>query len=47
MTKQEAYRTFRCWHCVFCDNDEGICTAGNPESDNCPKDDRVEMEVGE
>ena len=38
MTKQEAYKTFRCYHCVFRDDESGICLAGDPESEECPKD---------
>lgn len=45
MTKQEAYQTFRCLHCVFCDNDEGVCTAGEPGSDDCTKDDEDKVVV--
>lgn len=44
MTKQEAYKTFRCFHCVYLDSDEGICLCGDPESDICPKDEDVEQE---
>ena len=44
MTKQEAYKTFRCCHCVHLDRDEGICLCGNPESDICPKDEIDEQE---
>lgn len=44
MTKQEADKTFRCWHCVYLDRSEGICLCGNPDSENCPKDDTAEQE---
>lgn len=40
MTKQEAYRTFQCYQCPYCDHDKGICTCGDPDSDDCQKDDR-------
>lgn len=36
MTKQEAYKTFKCQHCVFLDRDTGICLCGDPESEDCP-----------
>lgn len=38
MTKQEAYKTFRCLHCVYRDSETGICLCGDFESDDCPKD---------
>lgn len=44
MTKQEAYKTFKCWHCVYLDNDKGICLCGDPDSDDCPKDYTAEQE---
>lgn len=37
MTKQEAYKTFRCWHCVYYDHDEGVCLCGDPDSEECQK----------
>lgn len=37
MTKNEAYKSFKCFHCVFLDRDEGICTAGDSESDDCKR----------
>ena len=43
MTKQEAYKTFRCWHCVYLDNDKGICLCGDTDSDDCPKDYTAEL----
>lgn len=43
MKKQEAYKTFRCWHCVYLDNDEGICPCGNLDSNDCPKDETEEQ----
>lgn len=36
-TKQQAYKNFDCWHCVFRDADSGMCVAGDLESDICPK----------
>lgn len=42
MTKNEAYKIFRCYHCVYCDREEGVCVAGDPESDDCPKDEKQE-----
>ena len=44
MTKQEAYKTFRCWHCVYLDRGEGICLCGGPGSDVRPKDYTAELE---
>ncbi len=38
MTKQEAYKSFRCLHCPYRDFETGICLCGDPESDDCPKD---------
>ena len=43
MKKQEAYKTFRCWHCVYLDNDEGICPCGNLDSNDYPKDETEEQ----
>lgn len=40
MTKQEAYKTFRCWNCIYCDHDEGVCLCGAPDSEECSKDDK-------
>ncbi len=46
MTKQEAYKSFRCWHCSYRDSDSGECICGDPDDENCPRDmeepDRVE-----
>lgn len=44
MTKQEAYKTFRCFRCMYLDRDEGICLCGDPDSENCPKDEIDEQE---
>ena len=44
MKKIEAYKTFRCWHCVYVDSDEGICLCGDPDSDDCLKDETAEQE---
>ena len=38
MKKNEAYKSFRCMHCVFLDTDSGVCLCGDSESDECPKD---------
>ncbi len=38
MTKREAYKTLRCWHCVYLDDDSGECLCGDPEDDECQKD---------
>lgn len=37
MTKREAYLSFKCWHCVYLENESGECLYGEPESDECPK----------
>lgn len=37
MTKREAYLSFKCWHCVFLDNENSMCVCGDPESEECPK----------
>lgn len=37
LTKQEAYKSLRCWHCVYRDSDSGECLCGEPEDENCPK----------
>ena len=37
MTKQEAYKQFKCLHCVFLDRDTEMCLCGDPESEDCPK----------
>ena len=44
MTKQEAYKTFRCLHCVYLDSETGICLCGEPESDECQKDTKEDNE---
>ena len=38
MTKNEAYKTLRCLHCVYRDSETGICLCGELESDECLKD---------
>lgn len=38
MTKNEAYKTFRCWHCPYLDRDEGVCLCGDPDSEKCERD---------
>lgn len=38
MTKNEAYKSFRCFHCVFLDHESGMCLCGDLESDECQKD---------
>lgn len=38
MTKQEAYKSCKCLHCVYRDAETGICLCGDPESEYCPKD---------
>lgn len=38
MTKQEAYKSFRCWHCPYRDSDSGECLCGDPDDENCPRD---------
>lgn len=38
MTKQEAYKSFRCWHCSYRDSDSGECLCGDPDDENCPRD---------
>lgn len=37
MTKREAYLSFKCWHCVYLENESGECLYGEAESDECPK----------
>ena len=37
MTKREAYLSFKCWHCVFFENEYGEWLCGDPKSDECPK----------
>ena len=37
ITKNEAYRTHQCRHCVYLDDDTGFCLAEDPDSDSCPK----------
>lgn len=37
MTRQEAYRNFRCWHCSYLERDSGVCLCGDPDSEECPK----------
>lgn len=37
MTRNDAYKSFKCWHCPFLDSDEGECLGGDPESDECPR----------
>ncbi|MGN0398867.1 MAG: hypothetical protein ACI4EO_01950 [Blautia sp.] len=44
MKKNEAYKSFRCMHCAFLDRDSGVCLCGDPESDECPKDEEVNDE---
>lgn len=44
MTKREAYLSFKCWHCVFFENEYGECLCGDPESDECPKFEQDEIE---
>ena len=38
MTKQEAYKSFWCWHCSYRDSDSGECLCGDPDDENCPRD---------
>lgn len=38
MTKQEAYKSFRCWHCSYRYSDSGECLCGDPDDENCPRD---------
>lgn len=45
MTKNEAYKTFRCLHCVYLDREEGVCLVGDPESDDCPRDEGKEEDT--
>lgn len=33
MTKNEAYKSFRCRHCVYLDSEEGVCTCGDKEDE--------------
>ena len=42
MTKQEAYKSFKCLHCVYRDTETGICLCGDPDSECCPKDEEEE-----
>lgn len=37
LTKQEAYKSFRCWHCTYRDSDCGECLCGEPDDENCMK----------
>ena len=41
-TKQQAYKDFDCWHCVYRDSESGMCLAGDPESYICSKTQETE-----
>lgn len=42
MTKQEARKQLKCRHCVFLDSETEICLCGDPDSEDCPKEDEQE-----
>ena len=44
MTKQEAYKSLKCWHCVYLDFESGFCLCGDPESDECPRYEQLTKE---
>lgn len=37
MKKQEAYKSFRCFHCEYLDHDKGICLYEDHDSEFCNK----------
>lgn len=47
MTKQEAYKSFRCRHCSYRDSDSGECLCGDPDDENCPRDIEESEEIEE
>lgn len=46
MTKQEARKQLKCRHCVFLDSETEICLCGDPDSEDCPKEDVAPVRHG-
>lgn len=45
MTRNEAYKTLKCYHCIFLDREGGFCLCGDPGSEDCSREESKDESI--